>query len=72
MSDPRHVMEFYRSGTTKRFCIRFGITMAPRVGDGICVVGVMGKVVAVNWNLDYDDRPHQEWRCNVYIEEAKP
>ena len=66
--DLYHITEFYLTGTTQPFTRRHGIMTHPRVGEDVDVRGVSGRVVAVNWNLDYADRPHEQWRCNVYID----
>jgi len=45
----------------------------PRVGEGIGVADVSGRVVSVVWNMDYYNKPHEQWRCNIYIKpDPKP
>ena len=70
--DIYHITEFYLSGECEPFCRRSGIHTIPRVGDGIEVRGAMGVVVTVNWNLDYADKSHEQWRCSVYIKKDRP
>jgi hypothetical protein len=66
-SELYHVTEFYRSGEKLPFCRRSSILAHPSVGDQLDVSGVAGKIVAVNWNLDYCGRPDEQWRCNIFI-----
>lgn len=65
--DIYHVTEFYRTGETRPFSRRSGITAHPSVGDTIDAFGVSGEVVSVNWNMDYAGRPDEQWRCNIYV-----
>jgi len=66
-SELYQVVEFYLSGTSKPFLRRTGITNIPRVGDSVDARGITGDVVAVTWNLDYAEAPHENWRCNIFI-----
>lgn len=68
--DSYNSVEFYRSGETRPFCIRLGILNIPRIGDGIDVFDVRGEVSGVTWNMDYFQKEHERWRCNVYIKPA--
>lgn len=67
MGDIYNVIEFYRSGETRPFARRTGVIHIPSVGDTVDAFGVTGAVVTVNWNMDYQGKPDEQWRCNIYI-----
>jgi len=67
--DIYNVVEFYKSGSTQPFRRRTGVFNCPRAGESLNVSGVTGTVVTVNWNLDYEGLPHEQWRCNIYVDQ---
>lgn len=69
IDDTFHVVEFYRSGENRPFSRRNGILNIPRVGDAIDAFGFRGVVSSVTWNMDYEGKPDEQWRCNVYLKE---
>lgn len=60
--------EFYISGETKLFARLVGLFSLPQVGESVAIHNVIGTVVTRTWNLDYAGMPHEQWRCNIYIQ----
>ena len=62
------VAEFYLSGETKAFARMVGVLNLPLPGETVAIHNVMGTVVTRTWNLDYAGAPHEQCRCNIYIQ----